>query len=111
MIKTGTITLILFTTGVILFLVGFLVMPVGAARVDVPALQPSPRPPWIITPTPTPTSPPPTLPPLPTPTPTPIPIPILLPLSGGTFSGGWLLGLGAGFVLLGLTFVALKRGR
>jgi len=115
MIKRRTITLTLFTTGILLFLTGFLLaISVGAAGEGIPALQPSPRPPWDATMTPAvqPTTPPtPTSPP-PSPTPTPTPTPIILPLTGGaTYQSAWLLGLGAGFVLLGLSLTAFGKSQ
>ena len=93
------------------FLMGLLTTPADVAEADAPALQPSPRPPWYgtVTPTPTPrptsTPPPPPSHPLPS-QPTPAPTPDRLPITGGTYKCGWMLGLGVGFTLLGFALTA-----
>lgn len=115
----------LLAVGAAFFLAGLLGTPVTGAKGDALLLQPSPRPTtslptlrpttWlptlvptaspVVSPTaaPTPAEP---KPPPPAPTSTPVPIP--LPPSGGTFQGGWLLGLGIGLILLGFTLTVLQ---
>lgn len=101
--------------GLSLLLAGLMASPVQAMRVGAPAAQPSPRPPWYATMTPTPggAAEPPSAPPLASLSPTPTVVPVLLPASGGQPLAGWLTGLGAGCLLLGLAIAALgvRRGR
>jgi hypothetical protein len=109
----------LLIVGFVFFLVGLLAEPAGAVESKAPALQPSPRPtsalptlePTTEPPTP---EPPPSEPAEPAPqpaSPTPTPRPALLPDAGGTLRGGWLLGLGGGFMLLGFVLAVLRPRR
>lgn len=99
---------LLLATGVLLVLTGLLTMPASAWGWDG-TLQPSPRPPWYATTTPLlqPSETP--VPSFPTPVLTPTPARFLLPASGGTLAGGWLVAAGAALVLLGLTVAVFSR--
>jgi hypothetical protein len=125
-IRVAMVTLLI--VGFLLFLAGLLAEPTGAVESEAPALQPSPRPttslptlrPTSVLPTVGPTTEPPTAEPPssgpegPTPrpaSPTSTPNPALLPGAGGAPGGAWLLGLGGGFVLVGVLVAVLWRGR
>ncbi|HEC35604.1 MAG TPA: hypothetical protein ENI39_03620 [Anaerolineae bacterium] len=107
--KTRILAGVLIVLGVLFLLNSLITVPAGVTAQGGSTAQPSPRPPWYATMTPTPGPTPAEPPPHPTPTATATPVPVLLPVSGNGFQGGWLAGLGAGFVLLGLALAALGR--
>jgi hypothetical protein len=121
MYKTRVMMVTLLIIGFVLFLVGLLAVPAGAAEGNAPPLQPSPRPTSAL-PTLRPTSELPTLEPTTGPSetgepasqpdsPALTPSSALLPDAGGASGGGWLLGLGGGFILIGFLLAVLRQGR
>jgi hypothetical protein len=95
--------------GLLLLLLGLLATPADAAGQYTPALQPSPRPPWYTTLTPqaanaTPVSASSVGPPASASVSAPAPV---LPSTGNSWHHRWLLGLGLGCCVVGLTFTVL----
>jgi hypothetical protein len=111
--RTRTLGAVCLGVGTMLFLTALVTMPADAAEGNLPILQPSPRPPWFATLTPAATPSPEAAsgPPPVSAEATPTPTPALIPHTGGSPRGGWLLEVGISLIVLGLALTGLAESK
>ena len=100
---------VFLAAGLLLLLLGLLTAPADAAGGNGPALQPSPRPPWYTTLTPpAPRATPLSASSVASPASAAVSSPVL-PTTGSSWHGRWLLGLGLGSFVVGLVLAVLGQ--